>query len=393
MPNGKNNSKRPEIVSQSSRCYDIAIPTLPLEDYEPDLMPQIGVEDTHSGSIKYAWIGSGQCGGRIVQTLRQFGYNKSVALNTTYHDLDLLEIPEEQKFLMDIGINGAGKDTTRGAQAVTEYRQEILHLCGQIFGEDTDHIMVAFGAGGGTGSGSAKGLIDLAKHYARHIGIKNPNKHVGAIMTLPTIGEAKSPLVAQNAHTIATELAAMAVAKKISPLIIVDNQKISSLYPDLTVKGFWPTINRTFSGLFDIFNKLSTLPSPYTAFDHADYNSIITSGGCCIMGLTRLDETYDKYNLSEAVRKNLHKTLLADGFDLAKSKMAGSVIVGGCSVMANKAGLKDNIDYAFDVLADIIGNATLHRGIYEDYKDSIRVYTIIGGLEPPLKRLEELINS
>jgi hypothetical protein len=33
----------------------------------------------------------------------------------------------------------------------------------------------------------------------------------------------------------------------------------------------------------------------------------------------------------------------------------------------------------------------VHRGIYEDNKDSLRVYTMIGGLDSPQERLEELL--
>ncbi len=369
------------------------IPTLGLEDYKPKNHIQIGVEDHSRGAVRYAWLGSGQCGGRICKAFHDLGYHKSLAVNTTYHDLDLLDLPESKKYLMDIGVKGAGKNMKRGREAVVKYRQEILHNCEQIYGHDIDHVMVCFGAGGGTGSGSAMGLVDVAKNYARRVGLKDPNKNVGVIMTLPTIGESKSPLVANNAYDVASELCDMAAAKKISPLIIIDNAKISSMYPNLTVKSFWPTINSTFTGLFDVFNKLSALSSEYTAFDHADYHSIICSGGCSIMGLTRINEVDDRFALSEAVKRNLGKTLLADGFDLKTAEMAGAVVVGGKSQMANIAGLKDNIDYAFDTLAEIIGDATLHRGIYEDYKEFMRVYTIIGGLESPSARLEQLKES
>ena len=59
-------------------------------------------------------------------------------------------------------------------------------------------------------------------------------------------------------------------------------------------------------------------------------------------------------------------------------------------MVGNSKGLQDNIDYAFDVLSEITGRATIHRGIYEDARDSVRAYTIIGGLDSPAARLEEL---
>jgi cell division GTPase FtsZ len=366
------------------------LPTLDLEQYEPVIEEEIGVKDHIKGSTRYAWLGGGQCGGRLVKSFYDLGYKKVLAVNTTHHDLDMLDIPEGQKFLMDVGEMGAGKDIERGEKAVHQCQQEILHLARQTLSTQVDHIMVCFGAGGGTGSGSVIGLINIAKRYARYIGLQNPNKKVGVIMTLPTVGEASSPLVAENAHTVATRLSELASAGEISPLIIVDNDKINKMYPGLTVKSFWPSINNTVAGLFDIFNRISALSSQYTSFDPVDYHSIIESGGCTIMGLTKVKKFDEKYAISEAVKKNLQKTLLAGGFDLSTAKLAGCIAVGGKSLMNNVSGLQDNINYAFDVLSEITGQATIHRGIYEDDRECLRVYTIIGGLDSPTARLEEL---
>jgi cell division GTPase FtsZ len=361
-----------------------------LEQYEPNTEKEAGVADNIKGSTRYAWIGAGQCGGRLVKSFYDLGYKKAIAVNTTHHDLDLLDIPESQKFNMNIGEKGAGKDMERGKDAVQHYKQDIMHIAQQTFGRQVDHLMVCFGAGGGTGSGSAVGLVEIAKRFARYIGLNSPNKNVGVIMTLPTVGEASSPLVAENAYKVAWELSQLATAGKISPLIFVDNEKINKMYPGMTVKQFWPSINNTVASLFDIFNKLSGLSSQYTSFDPVDYHSIMEAGGCSIMGLTKVTKFDNKFSLSEAVKKNLEKTLLADGFDLATSKVSGAVAVGGKNLMSNVKGLQDNIDYSFDVLSEITGKATIHRGIYEDARESLRVYTVIGGLDAPARRLEEL---
>lgn len=382
--------KKPAKKAKKSGKKSVVVPSLDLEQYEPQVREELGVIDVTSGSTQFAWIGVGQCGGRLVKSFYDLGYRKVIALNTSRHDLDLLELPKEQKFLMDIGEMGAGKDMTRGKEAAQKYQQEVLHKIRKLFGSSVKHIMVCFGAGGGTGSGSVLELIETAKKYARYTGISNPDKNVGAIMTLPTIGEASSPLVAKNAHKIASDLGKLAAAGKLSPLIIIDNEKINKLYPGLTVKSFWPTINSTVGGLFDIFNKLSAQPSRYTSFDTVDYQSIIETGGCAIMGITKVKEIKDTYSISRAVKNNLEKTLLAGGFDLSSAKVAGCIVIGGKRLMANVEGLQDRINYAFDVLSEITGQATIHRGVYEDDRDSLRVYTIIGGLELPAKRLAEL---
>jgi len=369
------------------------IPVLDLEKYEVRPVSETGVKDNFVGSTRFAWIGSGQCGGRLAKAFYDLGYKKAIAVNTTYHDLDTLALPPSQKFLMDIGEKGAGKDMSRGQEAAGQWLQDILHLTRKTFGTEVDHVMVCFGAGGGTGGGSAAELVSIAKDYIYSTGKTDPNKHVGVLMTLPTNGEANSPQVAENAYRVSVELGQMAAKGQISPLIIIDNEKISRMYPGKTVREFWPSVNNTVAGMFDIFNRLSSLSSPYTTLDPVDYQSILKAGGCAIMGLTRVEKFRDRFALSSAVKQNLEKTLLSNGFDLSTAKVAGCIVVGGKQMMANTPNLQDNINFAFDVLADLTGNATIHRGIYEDGRETLRVYTIIGGLDFPTSRVEELTST
>lgn len=366
------------------------LPALDLEEYENNIKEETGVADKNKGSTCYAWIGSGHCGGQLVKSFYDLGYRKVLAVNTTRRDLDLLAIPQSQKFLTDIGEESNGRDMETGAKAVRQHRQDIFHLAQQTFGTQVNHIMICFGAGGGAGGGSVVELIDIAKRYARFIGLKNPNKSVGVIMTLPAAGKISSPLVAQNAHKVSHELSQMANAGEISPLIIVDNDKISSMYPGMAARPLLLSINRTVAGLFDFFNKVSTLGSPYTCFDGLDYLNVIESGGCLVMGRTKVDKLDDPFSISEAVKNNLEKTLFAGGLDLSTVKSCGCIVVGGRELMAKVKGLQEKIDYAFYILSEMTGEATIHRGIYEDNSDSVRVFTIIGGLNSPMDRLEKL---
>jgi hypothetical protein len=161
----------------------------------------------------------------------------------------------------------------------------------------------------------------------------------------------------------------------------------------MTAKSLWSSINSSVANLFDIFNRISVLSSQYISFDSVKYQSIMKSGGCAIMGVTKVNEFVDKYAISKAVKNNLEKTMLAGEFDLSTTKAAACIVVGGKELMANVKGLQQNIDYAFDVLGEITGQATIYRGIYEDNGDCLRVYTIIGGLGSPNGRLEELSNG
>jgi cell division GTPase FtsZ len=382
-----------DYAAQPVNEFDLSawlLPTLDLEQYEPDVEQETAVSDEVKGSMRYGWIGAGRCGAKLVESLYDVGYRKALAVDTTRHDLDLLDIPRDQKFLMDIGEEGTDRDMKRGARAIQEHQQDILHRARKIFSTQVDHIMICFGAGGGTGSGSVSTLIEIAKKYARYIGLENPDKNVGVIMTLPAAGKVGSPAVTQNACKVANMLGQMATAGQISPLIIVDNDKINKMFPGLGISSFWTSINTTVARLFDTFNRLSALSSPYTSFDPLDYRNIMKCGGCLTMGLTKVSKFDDTFAISEAIERNLKKTLFAGGLDLSTAKVCGAIVIGGKELMANVRGLQEHIDYAFDVLSEITGQATTHRGIYEDERDSLRVYTIIAGLDSPTDRLEEL---
>lgn len=371
----------------------VELPFLPLEDYEVSPLPKDAIEDKSGGSTVVGWMGVGQAGSRMIQAFYELGYHKGVAVNTCPHDLAGIKLPTAQKLLLNVGYAGDGKDMRRGEEAAGQYRQAILHHAERIFGRGVDHLMIGVGAGGGTGSGAVMGLLDALRSGAKRMGLGRAKRHIGVVCTLPTAGEAGSPQVRRNAYQTITRLTELARRGHIAPLVILDNDKIGRMYPGMTVKSFWPTINTTMAGLFHVFNQLSAMPSPYTSFDPNEFRSLLQTGGCTIMGLAKVDKFTEPNALSNALTHNLEKTLLADGFDLTTARAAGLIVVGGSKIMANTPGLQDTIDRAFDVMTDLTGKATVHRGIYEDNRESLRAYTIISGLEPPRDRIAELLGE
>jgi len=277
----------------------------------------------------------------------------------------------------------------KGYEAANKYKQNIFDLMRKIYGSNVDHLYVCVGAGGGSGSGSSLVLIDIAKKYMKYIGHDNPDQRVGVVMSLPTRGEATSPLVSSNAHKVLKTVGEYAENGSISPLLIIDNSKIERLYKGLTVKQFWPTVNNTISGLFHVFNVLTSNPSPYTSFDPTDYSSVLRCGGVMVLGVAKLKEFDDEQKVSAAIKSNLEKTLLTD-VELADAKVAACVAIGSKDIMENTPGLMDSLSYGFDTLGSVCPKATVHRGIYEDNKDSLRLYTIVSGLDIPKKRLQQL---
>lgn len=349
-----------------------------------------GVKDEANGAITYAFIGSGQGGSRIAEAFYNFGYKKCIVVNTAKHDLDGINIPDEQKLLMKLDeVSGAGKNMTRGAEAAKKYEQEIFSKIKKIFGK-CDRIIVCIGAGGGTGGGSVWYLLNTARNYLKYIGAPDVDTKIGVICSIPENSECVSGHVAKNAVDVITPLCDAAESNKISPLLFVDNNKIRKLYPNLTMNNYWQTVNKTIAGLFNVFNIMATKSSEYVSFDTADYNTIMSAGGCLIMGATKIKNYSDKDSIGLSIKSNLEKTLLAEGFDLSTAKAAGSIVIGGDILFNTIKGLHDSISNGFGTLASITSNAIVYRGIYSEKGDKITIYNIITGLSRPTSRIEEL---
>jgi cell division GTPase FtsZ len=348
----------------------------------------VGVQDESNGSLKIGLIGAGQCGGRITESFYRLGYRKIISVNTTNQDLNT--IPTKLIFQIPNKPGGAGKNMDESSDAFTNHRDELYNEMTRIFGK-VDHIFVCAGLGGGSGSGTIVQILELCKKYMQYIGFDEPNKRVGAIVTLPTMGESASPLVASNAYKKGLELSDMADTGKIMPLIVIDNDKIKNLYRGLTIANFYPTVNDTIAQLFNIFNQISAAGSEFVTFDATDFITVLQCSGHMIMGVTVVPNATQKTSIADALKLNLTKTLLASDFDLATAKTAAVIAVVGRNIVNTYVGLMENIEYGFDTVASLTGNAVIHRGIYaDDENDTVRVYTIISGLSKPTKRYKRL---
>jgi cell division GTPase FtsZ len=277
----------------------------------------------------------------------------------------------------------------KGAEAAKKYEQDILSKIKKVFGK-CDRIIVCIGSGGGTGGGSVFTLLEIARKYLKYIGVSDASNKIGVVCSIPENSECASGHVAQNAIDVMEPLCDFAEEGKISPLLFVDNNKIRKLYPNLTMKNYWQTVNKTIAGLFNVFNVMATKSSEYASFDTADYNTIMSAGGCLIMGATKVKDYGDKDAIGISIKSNLERTLLAEGFSLATAKAAGSIVIGGDILFNTIEGLYESINNGFRTLANITSNATVFRGIYSEPGDKITIYNILTGLSRPKSRIEEL---
>jgi len=354
------------------------------------------VQDECKKAFKMAFISAGQSGNRIAEAFWKIGYRRVCCINTNPQDLAAIQIPEANKFVMDIGTGGAGKDPTRGEAAVKQYYEDIYDLMRRSFGRDFDRIIVCIGAGGGTGSGSVATLVNIAHDIAKSfkVELSDGRPAVGVISSLPRVSEGKkvnenaAQVLSQLYHMVGTSRGKMG-GRTISPLIILDNDRISRIYPGLTVSDFWATANRSVSALFHLFNSIALEDSEFSTFDRADFEDILDSGivsfGACPIKKYELST-----DISHAIRDNLKNNVMVGGFDISKAQVAGCIFVGNSGVLTSIP--QEHLEHGFEMLSRIMRKGgTVHRGIYKGSKPGLVVYSALGELGPPAERMEEII--
>lgn len=383
IPSNPSNADINETLKEShveSNAVDLPDIELAMQTEDSSYIVEPDAKDL---AVKFGVIGSGQAGSRLADTFWQIGYRRVCAINTTDQDFLGLKIPKQKQMVLNTTLAGAGKNPAKGRDALNASTEEVLNLMRHSFGEDIERIMITVGCGGGSGTGSAIGLYKLAKYYLQNLG--KPPK-VGMIVTLPK--KTEGGRVQGNAFKLMEDLKILAEAKSLSPFIIVDNESIHRMFPNVSAKQFWTTANRNTVGLFDIFNVLACQQSEYTTFDAADYQTVLDSG-VLVFGATKLD-TYSKdTDISDGLRNNIKRTLLAD-VDITKATHVAAILCAPDKILGILP--QSHIDLAFTTLERIMGGENrdlmVHQGVYEAKKMGLYLYTLVGGLQVSEARLQ-----
>mgnify|MGYP003646653739 CR=1 FL=1 len=361
----------------------VDIPDIPLPSEGP---PADKVEDKFDSAYKFAIVGIGQGGSRLAETFWKLGYRRVAVINTASQDLKSIKVPRENKLL--IGGEGAGKDRKVAENIFRENREDILDFLKRTFKGGFDRALVCIGAGGGTGAGGGPVAVEIVHDLCQTYGIEasNTDARVGAIVALPT--RAEGSRVQQNAKETADILIDQSQSGTLSPLIILDNERIKQIYPRLSVNQFWGTANTSICSLFHLFNKIACQDSQYTAFDKADLDTILSSGIISFgaVPVSKGDGDIEETDISYAVRDNLKKNILAN-IEVSTGDVAACVVIGDRKTLDNTA--QESLEHGFEQLSRLLGSgSTVHRGIYHTQKKGLVIYTIIGGIKAP----EQLFN-
>jgi cell division GTPase FtsZ len=340
------------------------------------------VEDDAPGSFRFCFLGAGQGGSRIAETFSKLGYNRVAALNTAQQDLNSVTLDNK----LCIGAGGAGKDPAVAKGALEEKKEDVIDFMRYSFGDSFDRIFICAGAGGGTGSGMVVPLVDLAKEVQEIT--MTTEKKVGVILTLPKKSEGAR--VNQNAGQTLRNVYALVREGVVSPLILLDNEKISKLYPNVAISKFWSTANNNFAGLFHLFNLTSSKDSSYTSFDKNDYKGILNSG-MIVFGASPVKDWKDPVAIARVVRENLKSNLLSGGVNVSTGSTAGVIMIGGVEVLDSLP--QSYVDQSLDQLNRMLRKGSVvHGGVYSGDKPTLNIFSVVGGLAEPEERVKEMFS-
>jgi cell division GTPase FtsZ len=338
---------------------------------------QVIINDAFPYDVAFnmAFLGSGQGGARLASSFYDLGYRRVGLFNTAESDFQGLPA-EIQRHTLPLG--GAAKDARFAEAALNGHEEEIWDLLQRSWGNDVDYGLICVGLGGGTGSGTSGRLVQIAREYMESKG-KAPR--VGVIASIPSYTEGQQ--VCRNAVTAFQRLLEL----KVSPLILIDNARINTLYrPGMT--QLFNVANSTVSQLFHLFNQLAAVHSPLITFDRSELAQLLDHG-ICVMGAASLQNITSPADISAAIRDQLTNNVLAE-VDLKQGTKGACLFVGDQEHLDSLS--LDFFDAGFTQMNRTLkgGNSVVHRGVYIGSSPGLQAYAMISDLKPPIATLAKL---
>lgn len=308
-------------------------------------------------SARIKVIGVGGAGGNTVSRMREVGIKggEIIAINTDAQDL--LYSNADKKILIGREIAqglGAGSNPRIGAEAAKEQGQEIKKKM-----ENSDMVFITCGLGGGTGTGAAPVVAEIAKK-------------MGAL----TIGVVTLPFTVEGRKRIENAMDGLERMESIvDTLIIIPNDKLIELAPDLPLPTAFKVADEILTDAVKGITELVT-KSGLVNLDFADIRAVMSNGGVSLIGMGESDSP--KTRAIEAVEKALNNPLLEVDIENATGALVN--VIGG-----NDLALDEYRQVVERVGSHLSPDAKLISGaqISKDLEGSVRVMLIITGVKSP----------
>lgn len=306
----------------------------------------------HKAMIKV--IGCGGGGNNTINRIAEVGIigTETIAINTDAQDL--LYTTADKKILIGREATqglGAGANPKVGEDSARESETEIKQT---IAGADM--IFITCGLGGGTGTGAAPVVAEIAKKQ-------------GAL----TVGIVTIPFQMEGGRRYENAMQGLEkMEQMVDTLIVIPNDKLLELAPDLPLHTAFKVADEILTNAVKGIAELVT-KAGLVNLDFADIRAVMGNGGVALIGV---GESTTENRAMEAVEKAIHNPLL--DVDITGSSGALINVSGGSDMTLTEAReVVEAISSRLDDDARIIWGAQ----ISEDLEGSIRVMLIVTGVQ------------
>ena len=305
----------------------------------------------HKATIKV--IGCGGGGNNTINRVSEVGIvgAETIAINTDAQDL--LYTSADKKILIGKEITqglGAGSIPKIGEDAAIESESEIKQTL-----QGSDMVFITCGLGGGTGTGSAPVVAEIAKKMGAL---------TVAIVTLPFTMEGHRRY--ENAV-----LGLEKLEQTVDTIIVIPNDKLLELAPDLPLHTAFKVADEILTNAVKGIAELVT-KAGLVNLDFADIRAVMGNGGVALIGLGESDS---QNRAIEAVEKAIQNPLLDVSIEGANGALIN--VSGGYDMTLDEARrVVETISTKLDSEARIIWGAQ----VSEELDGVIRAMLIVTGI-------------
>ena len=299
-------------------------------------------------------IGAGGAGCNTIDRMSEEGIQgaKLIACNTDAQHL--LTVHAQRKILLGRrktrGL-GAGALPQVGREATEEAREDLSELL-----EGTDLVFVTCGLGGGTGTGAAPVIAEIAKEH-------------GAL----TVAVCTTPFKAEGASRMENAEWGLGRLKSVADTVItVPNDKLLELVPRLSLNKAFKVadevLTRSIKGITEIVTKPGLVN-----LDFNDLKTIMEGAGVAMIGLGEDDS---ENRAEKAIEEAIGSPLLE--VDISSANAALVNVVGGNDMTVSEAErVAEMVEDKIGADARIIWGASIEPTL----EKTLRVMVVITGVK------------
>ena len=298
-------------------------------------------------------IGCGGGGNNTINRISEVGIKgiETVAINTDAQDL--LYTTADKKLLIGKELTrgiGAGSNPKVGEEAAKENESDIKKLL-----EGGDMVFITCGLGGGTGTGSAPFVAQVAKK----LGLLSV-----AIVTIP--------FTMEGSHRFENAMIGLEkLEQTVNTLIVIPNEKLLELAPQLPLQTAFKVADEILTNAVKGIAELVT-KAGLVNLDFADVKTIMGEGGVALIGVGESDA---ENRAEESVEKALNNPLI--DVDISSATGALINISGGEGLTLDESRkIVEAVGEKLDSKAKIIWGAQ----IYKDLEKTVRTMVVITGV-------------